>query len=798
MTRIPPSDGGAKGETLSSRPDEAVEFLEWLRPGGPWILTSIRVDGGGPAIRTKTFDAANREKAESWIQRENADRGVYFMLNPALGPMENKASKEDVAEMAFLHVDIDPRSGEDPVEARSAAKATLHAYSPPPSAIIDSGGGIQALWRLEADEAYIGGSANAAADNEAYNRQLEDDLGGDRCHNCDRILRLPGTINWPNAKKREAGRVTRRASVVELHGDRVYPLSEFEAAPRDKLTSPGKAVEVTVGSEPSPICLDDLPDAVSDRVLMLIVQGENPDDPQKYESRSEVVFAVCRGLVEAGCSDEQIAAVLLDPDLAISESIREKESKRLNYAERQIARAREKKAEDDSSKPDWPMRDLGEAIDWVNERYFAALEGSDYTFFREEADRVQPLSQTGFHFELMTKQVIFEDGSKKAEKRVPVSKLWVSSPRRRVYTRGLTLDPGGDSGRDAYNLWRGFDIEPRPGDWSLMREHIRRVLARGNEAHASYILNWTAWSFQNPGSPPRVAPVFRCGEGIGKGMFASNLVRAFGHHGLHVTSMGQVSGRFNSHLRHCCMLFADEIDAREGKGSGALRGLISERTIPCEGKHKDLVEVPNHIHLLMASNDKWVVPAGTDARRYAVFDVSGEQKGDKAYFDALATQMAEGGLAAMLHDLLEADLSSFHPEADRPETDALSEQRAASLKGFDKVMLDLLSTGELPMLKSTSDRGGGNVFVSTTELKEYAQRWTKRDDISGNAVAARLERLGGEKRDSERPRGWVLPSLDKARSMWDATMCPMPWKACAGWSFPRWSRQPEIGDDGPY
>jgi len=55
----------------------------------------------------------------------------------------------------------------------------------------------------------------ACEEAEAYNRQLELVLEGDHCHNIDRIMRLPGTWNIPNAKKRAAGRVERMARIVE-------------------------------------------------------------------------------------------------------------------------------------------------------------------------------------------------------------------------------------------------------------------------------------------------------------------------------------------------------------------------------------------------------------------------------------------------------------------------------------------------------------------------------------------------------------------------------------------------------
>jgi len=38
---------------------------------------------------------------------------------------------------------------------------------------------------------------------------------GDGVQNVDRIMRPPGTVNWPSEKKQKAGRVHRLARIVE-------------------------------------------------------------------------------------------------------------------------------------------------------------------------------------------------------------------------------------------------------------------------------------------------------------------------------------------------------------------------------------------------------------------------------------------------------------------------------------------------------------------------------------------------------------------------------------------------------
>lgn len=99
----------------------------------------------------------------------------------------------------------------------------MKEHQPPPSAIIFSGGGYQGFWRL--DEPVV---ADGNIDElEAYNIGLEQRLGGDHCHNIDRIMRVPGTMNIPDAKKRAAGRIEALAEVVYFNPNRVYSLADF-------------------------------------------------------------------------------------------------------------------------------------------------------------------------------------------------------------------------------------------------------------------------------------------------------------------------------------------------------------------------------------------------------------------------------------------------------------------------------------------------------------------------------------------------------------------------------------------
>lgn len=763
---------------LIAQPKEAVRFLELFRPGGPWVLTAISVDQKN--IETETF--TDPAAAHAWIaQRDGTNQ--YFMVNPVMRPLSSKAAKTDVRGMDYLHVDVDPRINEPLDPERKRIRDLLFQFDPPPTFIIDSGGGFQAFWKLDATQA-INGVETKAIELEAYNVQLELLLGADSCHNIDRIMRLPGTVNYPNEKKRKKGRVEALAMVV-LAKPNIYPLNHFTPAQRivqGKSSGtagfvPTDTVKIS-GNLPR-IDLDDLPPDVTQRTKMLCVQGNDPDDPTRYPSQSEVVFAVCCELVRGGCTDDQIAAVLLDKNLGVSGHIYRQPRPR-DYAARQVRRARDKAIDP-------------KLLELNDKHAVLSQEGGKtrvLSWERTELDggRRVPVLQSFEDFRNRYMNIMVDAGHDKEGKptKMPLGKWWLAHPLRRQYL-AFRFVPGegeelpGDDGEKYLNLWRGYSVAPTPGDWSLMQAHIEDVLAAGDMTAAAYIKKWAAYSIQRPDEQAEVALVFRGKKGSGKGAFGRTMRELFGQHGLQITASQHLTGRFNAHLRDCCLLFADEaIVPGDREAESVLKGIITEPVLTIEGKGVNLVQAKNRLHIIMSSNHAWVVPATIDERRFAIFDVPDKRIGDRAYFKALFAQLDNGGRAAMLYDLMQMDLGDWHPRENIPKNDARNKQIAASLGGFEKVMLDLLRVGEIPVEEWVTDY---QPFVATSVMHEYAQRTSGRNDVTLNAVAGLLKELGAEKDRSRRPSGWILPSLADARRRWDEKKVPTHWANSAdGWT----------------
>jgi hypothetical protein len=347
---------------------------------------------------------------------------------------------------------------------------------------------------------------------------------------------------------------------------------------------------------------------------------------------------------------------------------------------------------------------------------------------------------------------------------------WLNHPRRREYLGGVTFDPTGKAPGNFLNLWRGFAVKPVPGEWGLMKDHLLKVICRGDPARGEYFLNWLALMVQHPEEPGEVALVIRSDEeGTGKGLLGRYLVKLCGHHGLHITHAPHLTGRFNAHLHDCCFLFADEAFFAGDKQHGdILKGLITEYTLTIEGKYRAVVIVRNRLHILIVSNRDWVVPASMTARRFAVTEALDTKKGQRAYFRAIIDQMENGGLGAMLHELLHRDLSHFEVR-DIPETDELNEQKLLSLSSIERWWLAVLERGFLYRSRHGAPWfGEWQEFYTTSLLLHSYRQWCEENRPFDRKSREQLGRFLTKWHSPSRPRlphpVYEIESIDRSET----------------------------------
>src|SRR5262249_9099164 len=140
------------------------------------------------------------------------------------------------------------------------------------------------------------------ADIEARTKALTLRLGGKAgTQNVDRILRLPGTVNLPNEKKRSAGRVACPTRLIELN-DMAYPLEAF--APEPDHPREKKKKKSGDGSDERKL--------PRDLINMLYLTG---DAPAGYPTRSELFYAFVNEALRRGRDESEIIEAAVDPAL---------------------------------------------------------------------------------------------------------------------------------------------------------------------------------------------------------------------------------------------------------------------------------------------------------------------------------------------------------------------------------------------------------------------------------------------------------------------------------------------------
>lgn len=436
-------------------------------------------------------------------------------------------------------------------------------------------------------------------------------------------------------------------------------------------------------------------------------------------------------------------------------------------------------------------KEFGFDVDDLNREWALVLMGSNSVLFREQPDAMiedQKRIVKVEAFKQWYKNKKTQVGAGDRIKTITWANRWLEHPKRRQY-HGVEFHPDVNNapGTPGYlNMWSGLVVEvARERDdrkYKTFRDHLRNNICGGNEDYFKWVFGFFAHIVQRPRERLGTALVMRGKMGTGKTKVGEIIGRLFPRHYFLVDDPRYVTGQFNAHMAICLLLQADEaVWAGDKAAEGRLKGLITAPIQHIEAKGIDPIRLPNYVRLIMTSNEEWVVPAGKDERRFAVLDVHPRCAQNHEYFREMDEELANGGIEALLADLLAFDLSSVDLWR-IPRTDALLEQKIRSLDSVESWWFQRLSSG------STSRNGQrwNQEIAITTLYADYIAisdkigvRRKKEQTVFGITMARLLPGVLDRKKrtvDVEDDRGgmitrrvwcYLLPSLDVARDAFE-------------------------------
>lgn len=308
----------------------------------------------------------------------------------------------------------------------------------------------------------------------------------------------------------------------------------------------------------------------------------------------------------------------------------------------------------------------------LNEHYFYLLNARPKVFMRKYdtanlVTKLEPTEPSSFKdvlrnvvFSNLSVEITDKNGNvKRITKNFEAAKIWMEDSRRRTY-ESLVFSPFPPGHIRAVhpgqlNTFTGWRWTPSElsearahasvADLELadrLQDHIFSVLCSGDEQKFQFLMTLIAAKFRRPWLRANSCACFLGHEGSGKTFFFEAVLFSMaGPYGVKCVNVEDLFANFNTKYNDKCILFFDEASyAGSHKNFAKLKNFVTSDTMDTCAKYSEAREVPNYYVCFMVTNQDRAVPLGTDARRFAIFEVApnrarGRVMEHKAYFDRL-------------------------------------------------------------------------------------------------------------------------------------------------------------------
>ncbi len=367
-------------------------------------------------------------------------------------------------------------------------------------------------------------------------------------------------------------------------------------------------------------------------------------------------------------------------------------------------------AEDDLSHPSWDIAaplgaSLQEAIATLNKRWRIVSVGGKVRLVRvPDASKllantvsIESMSKPDFEMFHQDRCVLVK------EKLVNPASVFVKFAQR--YSAIEFAPPPAIINENAYNLYRGRQLQEKQGDCQLLKDFIFHTVCCGRDELFRIVWLVLAHLVQRPGAKIPIAIVLRGLGGCGKSTFGLLLEHLVAPYSVTIAEEEHLTGRFaGQHL--CTSLVAictEALFAGDPKINGKIKNLVTSETIMVEPKGLPVIVMASRTFFFFDSNSERVVPIDGNGseRRYLVMEINDHHKDDREYFDAIYDQLNGDGMAALLWELENYDpavdgLSWGHLRT-APDTPERRKMRWHSMRPVERAVIRMIEDGSVTM-----------------------------------------------------------------------------------------------------
>lgn len=257
------------------------------------------------------------------------------------------------------------------------------------------------------------------------------------------------------------------------------------------------------------------------------------------------------------------------------------------------------------------------------------------------------------------------------------------------------------------------------------------------------------------------------GQGTGKGTLGRIFRRIWSATYIQINNVEEIVGTFNAILECSYIIFMDEaLFAGNRRGTDELKSIVTEPIIQISEKYQPSRQIRSVHRFIAATNADHFKNTERDDRRDFTLRVSDIRKGDLDYWKELNDEIENGGVEAMVHDLLAINLSDFNVR-NKPNTKELVEQKIHSLDPIQRWWHDGLYNGAFgdsdkwPEFISTLDAIAGIIEVNGGRIHKKPSALIISQALHKLCPSAKNHQMQSH---LSRHRGYLLPPLQQART----------------------------------
>jgi putative DNA primase/helicase len=264
-------------------------------------------------------------------------------------------------------------------------------------------------------------------------------------------------------------------------------------------------------------------------------------------------------------------------------------------------------------------------------------------------------------------QQVMSLGAVRADYTADLTSKWQEHAlRKTIEARNLLFDPTQQADPvTSVNIFLGWPVKPKRND-----ELVAPILALlaslcGAEDNAvdcvEWILRWLAYPLQNPGAKMQTALLmFGEKQGTGKSLFFQDVVAPIYGDYATVASQHQLDSSFTAWRSRKLFVLFEEVLSRDDKYShnGTLKYMITGKSMSINQKNLPEREERNHMNSAFLSNEPQPIPLELEDRRFMVIEARNKQP--QSFYDPIVECIANGGVEAFYHFLLDFPLEGFN------------------------------------------------------------------------------------------------------------------------------------------